>query len=51
MVILQDSCRSNGYLARFVQVNWVSCKIRASQMVILQDSCKSIGYLARFVQV
>ena len=50
MVILQDPCKSNGYLARSLQVEWLSCKILASRMVILQDSCKSNGYLARFLQ-
>ena len=45
MVILQDSCKTDGYLARFLQDGWLSCKI-------LQDfgrkSCKTMYRLARF---
>ena len=57
MVILQDSCKTNEYLARFSKTNrylarfgqdkWLSCKILARRMVILQDSSKTNGYLAK----
>ena len=50
MVILQDSCKTNGYLVSFLQNERLSCKILAKRMAILQDSGKTIGYLARFLQ-
>ena len=57
MVILQDSCKSNGYLARFLQVEWLSCKIFARRWLsckILQENlarrCIVLQDLARILQ-
>ena len=50
MIIFQDFCKTDGYLARFLQDEWLSCTILARRMVILQDFCKTNGYLARFLQ-
>ena len=41
MVILQDSFKTDGYIARFLRDGWLSCKILARRMAILQ-------YPARF---
>ena len=40
--ILQDSCKTNGYLVRFWQNEWLSCKILANRRAILQYSCKKL---------
>ena len=48
--ILQDSVCVNGYLASFLENEWLSCKFLAEWMVILHGSGWMRGYLARFWQ-
>ena len=51
MVIFQDSCKTDGYLARSCKILEENLQEDVSSCKILQDSCKTDGYLARSCKI